>query len=93
MKISITGRQIETSKALRTRVESRLTSAVGKYFYRPADVNIVFSRQGYGFESNCSLNKFSGLYLSATSNDTDIYTSFEQSVERIENNCAAIKDD
>lgn len=84
MKINITGRQIDTGEALRTHVEARLTGAVEKYFNRPADVNVVFSRQGHGFESNCSLHLDSGLYLNATGNDTDIYTSFEKSVERIE---------
>ena len=84
MKINITGRHIETGAALRTHVEDRLTGAVEKYFNRPADVHVVFSRQGYGFEANCSLHLDSGLYLNATGNDADIYTSFEQSVERIE---------
>ncbi|HCQ82871.1 MAG TPA: ribosome-associated translation inhibitor RaiA [Rhodobiaceae bacterium] len=84
MKINITGRQIETGEALRTHVEHRLTGAVEKYFTRPADVHVVFSRQGYGFEANCSLHLDSGLYLNATGNDADIYNSFEQSVERIE---------
>ena len=84
MKINITGRHIETGSALRMHVETRLTGAVEKYFNRPADVNVVFSRQGHGFEANCSLHLDSGLYLNATGNDTDIYTSFEQSVESIE---------
>ena len=84
MKINITGRHIETGAALRTHVEDRLTVAVEKYFNRPANVHVVFSRQGYGFEANCSLHLDSGLYLNATGNDPDIYTSFEQSVERIE---------
>ena len=84
MKINITGRHIETGSALRMHVETRLTGAVEKYFNRPADVNVVFSRQGHGFEANCSLHLDSGLYLNATGNDTDIYTSFEHSVERIE---------
>ena len=84
MKINITGRQMETGEALRMHVEARLTGVVEKYFNRPADVNVVFSRQGYGFESNCSLHLDSGLHLNATGIDTDIYKSFEQSVERIE---------
>ena len=84
MKINITGRQIETGAALQTHVEDRLTGAVEKYFARPADVHVVFSRQGYAFEANCSLHLDSGLYLNATGNDADIYKSFEQSVERIE---------
>ena len=72
IKISITGRQIETGKALRTHVVSRLTSAVEKYFNRSADVNVVFSRQEYDFESNFLLSRYSGFYLYATVNDTDI---------------------
>lgn len=58
MQINITGRQIETGAALREHVEARLTGAVEKYFNRPADVNVVFSRQGYGYEANCSLHLF-----------------------------------
>ena len=84
MQINITGRQIETGAALREHVEARLTGAVEKYFNRPADVNVVFSRQGYGYEANCSLHLDSGLYLNATGSHADIYNSFDQSVERIE---------
>ena len=81
MKINITGRHIETGSPCAC-MSKRLTGAVEKHFNRPADVNVVFSRQGHGFEANCSLHLDSGLYLNATGNDTDIYTSFEQSVER-----------
>lgn len=84
MQIHITGRHIETGAALQAHVESRLSEAVEKYFDRPADVNVTFSKQGHQFEAACALHLDSGLYLHASDSDSDIYASFDGSVGKIE---------
>ena len=84
MNIHITGRHMETGDALRTHVEARFHDAVSKYFERPADVNVTFSKQGHNFEAACSLHLDSGLYLHASGSDSDVYQCFDQSVAKIE---------
>jgi len=84
MNINISGRHIETGAALQTHVETRLTEAVSKYFERSADINVTFSKQGHAFEAACAVHLDSGLYLHASGQDTDVYQSFDQSVQKIE---------
>ena len=84
MNIHITGKQMETGAALQEHVEARLTEAVHKYFDREADINVTFSKQGHQFEAACALHLDSGLYLHATGSDGDVYSSFDQSVGKIE---------
>ena len=84
MNIHITGRHMETGEALRTHVEERFSDAISKYFDRPADVNVTFSKQGNYFESACSMHLDSGFYLHASGSDADVYLSFDQSITKIE---------
>jgi ribosomal subunit interface protein len=84
MNIQITGRHMETGDALRSHVEDRCSDAVSKYFERPADVNVTFSKQGHNFEAACSLHLDSGVYLHASGSDGDVYLSFDQSIAKIE---------
>ena len=83
MQIHITGRHIDTGEALRDHVEARLLDAIGKYFARDADVNVTFSKSGHAFKSDCAVHLDSGMHLQASSNDNSIYTSFDQTVEKI----------
>lgn len=84
MQLTITGKQIDIGNALRTHVESRLTQSVGKYFDRPVDGSVTFSRDGHEYRADCTLHLASGLYLQAHGRSTDIYASYDQAVERLE---------
>lgn len=83
MQIHITGRHIDTGEALRGHVEDRLSEAIGKYFEREADISVTFSKVGHAFRSDCAVHLDSGMHLQATSNDNNIYASFDQTVEKI----------
>ena len=50
MDITISGKQIDVGDALRTHVEDNIVAAVGKYFDRPVDAHVVFSRNGHEFK-------------------------------------------
>ena len=84
MQLTITGKQIDIGSALRTYVESRLTQSVGKYFDRPVDGSVTFSRDGHEYRADCTLHLASGLYLQAQGRSTDIYASYDMAVERLE---------
>jgi ribosomal subunit interface protein len=84
MQLTITGKQIDIGSALRTHVESRLTQSVGKYFDRPVDGSVTFSRDGHEYRADCTLHLASGLYLQAQGRSTDIYASYDAAVERME---------
>ncbi|MEM9043367.1 MAG: ribosome-associated translation inhibitor RaiA [Pseudomonadota bacterium] len=84
MQIKVSGKQIDVGEALSTHVEDRLSDAVGKYFDRPVDANVVFSRDGHAFRCDASVHLSTGLTAKAQGAGTEIYGAFDQSAERIE---------
>lgn len=84
MQLSITGKQIDIGTSLRTYVQDKVTQSVGKYFDRPVDGAVTFSRDGHEYRSDCMVHLASGLHLQAQGRHTDIYTSFDTAVERME---------
>ncbi|MEM6892027.1 MAG: ribosome-associated translation inhibitor RaiA [Pseudomonadota bacterium] len=84
MNIKISGKQIDVGGALTTHVEDRLLEAVGKYFDRPVDSTVVFSRDGHAFRCDASVHLSTGLTAKAQGQNAEIYGAFEQTAERIE---------
>jgi ribosomal subunit interface protein len=84
MRIQVSGKQIDVGDALRAHVEERLNEAVGKYFDRPVDAVVTFTREGYAFIADSSVHLPTGMTVQATSRAEDIYACFEGSVDRME---------
>lgn len=84
MHIKVTGKHIDVGEALSTHVEGRLVSVIGKYFDRPAEGSVVFSRDAHNFACDSLVHLATGLTAQARAVSTDIYAAFDQSAERIE---------
>lgn len=84
MQLSITGKQIDIGNALRTYVQDKVVQSVGKYFDRPVDGAVTFSRDGHEYRADCMVHLASGLHLQAQGRSTDIYASFDTAIERME---------
>ena len=84
MKITVSGKQIDVGDALRAHVEGNLAAAVSKYFDRPVDAHVVFSRRGHEFTCDASVHLPTGLTAQAHGVSTDVYAAFEQATDRIE---------
>jgi ribosomal subunit interface protein len=84
MRIQVSGKQLDIGDALRGHVEERLNEAVGKYFDRPVEAVVTFSRDGYAFIADSSVHLPTGMTVQASSRAEDIYACFEGSVERME---------
>jgi len=84
MQTKISGKHIDIGSALRTHVEDRLHEAVLKYFDRPVEPAVVFSRDGHGFKCDASVHLPTGLTAKAQGQGTEIYGAFDQAAERIE---------
>ncbi|MEM6905433.1 MAG: ribosome-associated translation inhibitor RaiA [Pseudomonadota bacterium] len=84
MHVTVSGKHIDVGNALSTHVEDRLSDAVGKYFDRPVDSAVVFSRDGAGFKCDATVHLSTGLTAKAQGANHEIYAAFDQSVERIE---------
>ena len=84
MQITVSGKQIDIGDALRTHVEENLSAAVGKYFDRPVDAHVVFSRNGHSYRCDASVHLPTGLTAQARGESGDVYAAFEQATSRIE---------
>lgn len=84
MHIKVSGKQIDVGDALRTHVEDNLVAAVGKYFDRPVDAHVVFSRNGHTFKCDSSVHLSTGLTAQAHAEDGEIYAAFDQATDKIE---------
>jgi len=84
MSLRISGKNIEISDAYRTRVEGRLSDAIGKYFDGGYSGRVVLERDGTGYRVDCALHLDSGADLHAEGRGHDIYPTFDQAADRIE---------
>jgi len=84
MHIKVSGKHIDVGEALRTHVEYNLVAAVGKYFDRPVDAHVVFSRSGHAFKCDSSVHLATGLTAQAHAENDEIYAAFDQATDKIE---------
>jgi ribosomal subunit interface protein len=84
MELSITGKQIDIGDSLRNYVQSRVTQSVGRYFDRPVNGAVTFSRDGHEYRTDCMIHLASGLHLQSHGHSTDIYASFDGAIERMD---------
>lgn len=84
MRIQVSGKQLDVGEALRSHVEERLGEAVGKYFDRPVEAVVVFTREGHEFVADSSVHLSTGMTAQAKGRAAEIYASFEGAVERME---------
>jgi ribosomal subunit interface protein len=84
MHIQVSGKQIDVGDALRSHVEESLGESVGKYFERPVEAIVTFSKEAHEFVSDLSVHLPTGLNVQAKSRAPEIYAAFEGSVERMQ---------
>ena len=84
MHIKVSGKHIDVGDALRAHVEDIIRSAVAKYFDRPVDAHVVFSRRGHEYACDSSVHLSTGLTAQAHAVAGEIYAAFDQATDRIE---------
>lgn len=84
MRIQVSGKQIDIGDALRLHVEDRLMETVGKFFDRPVDAVVTFSRDRHEFISDSSVHLSTGMTVQAKARAGEVYASFESAVDRME---------
>jgi ribosomal subunit interface protein len=78
MRITISGKQMETGTSLKDHIEEHLPPTVQKYFENAINANVVFSKRGHFF--NCHINVSegikNGLEVSSDAEADDVYAAF-----------------
>lgn len=84
MHIQVNGKQIDVGAALSEHVEDQLTAVVTKYFDRPVDAVVTFSKDRHAFRCDQQVHLASGMTAQSSAVENDIYAAFDQSAARIE---------
>jgi ribosomal subunit interface protein len=83
MQITVSGKQVDLSDALQTRVTTQLDGVTRKYFDHALDVQVTFGRARAFFTCDINLHARRGLTLRAEGEATDAYSAFDDAAEHI----------
>jgi ribosomal subunit interface protein len=83
MQITVSGKQLDLSDALRTRVSDHLTLIASKYFDHALEAQVTFSRARAFFTCDINLHAGRGLLLRGEGEAADANTAFDDAAEHI----------
>lgn len=84
MQIRVSGKHIEIGETLPMHVREKLSAAIVKYFDRPADANVTFTKERAGFVADCSVHLSSGTTMQAHGEAEDAIRAFDVALEHLQ---------
>lgn len=83
MQITVSGKQVDLSDALRVRVSDHLDTIAGKYFDQALEANVTFSRARSFFTCDINVHAGRGLTLRGEGEAGDAHSAFDDAAEHI----------
>ena len=83
MQITVSGKQVELSDALRTRVETSLDLIASKYFEHAIEAHVTFSRSRSNFTCDINLHAGRGLQLRGEGESAEAHSAFDSAAEHV----------
>lgn len=83
MQITVSGKQVELSDALRTRVADQISRVVDKYFDGALEAIVTFSRARSFFTCDINMHAGRGLTLRGEGEAADAHGAFDDAAEHI----------
>ncbi len=83
MQITVSGKQVDLSDALRTRVSQQLDTIAGKYFDHALEAHVTFSRARSFFTCDINVHAGRGLTLRGEGEAADANSAFDDAAEHI----------
>src|SRR5271156_1816546 len=83
MHISVSGKQVDLSDSLRTRVSDSLGGIAGKYFDQAMEAHVTFGRARSFFTCDINLHAGRGLTLRGEGEAPDANAAFDDAAEHI----------
>ena len=83
MHITVSGKQVELSDALQTRVSTQLETIANKYFDHALEAQVTFSRARSFFTCDINVHAGRGLSLRGEGEAADANTAFDDAAEHI----------
>lgn len=84
MQVQVSGKHVDVGEALRERVDTEITTTIGKYFDRGGSADVVISRDGHSFRVDCSANLASGQRLQSHGLGGDAHVAFDAALAKME---------
>lgn len=84
MQVQVSGKHVAVGEALRERVTDEITGAIGKYFDRGGDADVVVSREGHSFKVDCAVKLASGQALQSHGLGSDAHGAFDAALAKME---------
>jgi ribosomal subunit interface protein len=86
MDIRVSGHQVDTGEALRSRVDERLTAIADKYFSRVISAQVTFGKGPHDHGFTCEIVAYvpQGVVLKGTDKAADANAAFDAAAEKIE---------
>ncbi len=83
MQITVSGKQVDLSDALRVRVAEQLDMIAGKYFDGAQEANVTFGRARSFFTCDINVHAGRGLTLRGEGEAADAHSAFDDAAEHI----------
>lgn len=83
MQITVSGKHIELSDALRTRVSDQLDTIAGKYFDHALEAQVTFGRARSFFTCDINVHAAPGLTLRGEGEAPDANTAFDSAADHV----------
>ncbi len=83
MQITVSGKQVDLSDALRVRVAEHLDTIAGKYFDHALEANVTFSRARSFFTCDINVHAGRGLTVRGEGEAADAHGAFDDAAEHI----------
>jgi len=83
MQITVSGKQVDLSDALRVRVSEQLDLIAGKYFDDALEASVTFSRARSFFTCDINVHAGRGLTLRGEGEAADAHSAFDDAAEHI----------
>jgi ribosomal subunit interface protein len=83
MQITVSGKHVDMSDALRTRVAQQLESIAGKYFDHALEAHVTFGRARSFFTCDINVHAARGLTLRGEGEAADANSAFDDAAEHI----------
>ena len=86
MDIRVSGHQVDTGEALRSRVEQRLNAIADKYFSRAISAQVTFGKGPHDHGFTCEIVAYvpAGVVLKGTDRAADAHAAFDAAAEKVE---------
>ncbi|MEI6984808.1 MAG: ribosome-associated translation inhibitor RaiA [Rhodospirillaceae bacterium] len=92
MHLSVKGKHLDVGDALRSHVAETLNGIVGKYFGRPIEANVVFSREAHLFRADISVHVGRGIMVQSIGEADAPYLAFDTACDKIAKRLGRYKD-